>query len=360
MDEAWLREARTLVHDLFRPKAWIYWTDWVASATLGYLSFFLAFRIPVWLPQSAWRWPVQGICFAATCLLLYRATIFIHEISHLGNRRELKGFRLIWNLLTGCPLQVPSFMYEPHIHHHQRQTFGTEQDGEYLPFERLSPWALVIALGACVAIPPAVVFRFLVLSPLSWLIPPLRREVIERMSTLAIDPNFRRPAAKRDESRRIFFQEALCLGYLLLLGLLLRHLGTAEGLRMALLAYAVAVTINFINLLRSIGSHRFEQHGEPVSHTEQMLDSVNCTGPIWLTELWGPVGSRLHALHHLFPSLPYHAYPEAHRRLMKHLPPDSPYHAAEYSGLLAVVADLWRRARRPRLVPADKVDGIAA
>jgi hypothetical protein len=36
-----------------------------------------------------------------------------------------------------------------------------------------------------------------------------------------------------------------------------------------------------------------------------------------------PLGLRYHALHHLFPSLPYHALGTAHRRLIVALPPDS-------------------------------------
>lgn len=62
-----------------------------------------------------------------------------------------------------------------------------------------------------------------------------------------------------------------------------------------------------------------------MSFEEQILDSHNYPCPPWFTELWGPVGMRFRALHHLFPSLPYHAMPEAHRRLMARLPADSPY-----------------------------------
>ena len=39
-------------------------------------------------------------------------------------------------------------------------------------------------------------------------------------------------------------------------------------------------------------------------------------------ELSAPVGCKLHALHHLFPSLPYHALSTAHQRLMA--PPTRP------------------------------------
>ena len=59
------------------------------------------------------------------------------------------------------------------------------------------------------------------------------------------------------------------------------------------------------------------------------VDSVNVGSHPWISEVWGPVGTRLHALHHLFPSMPYHLLPEAHRRLKEQLPEDSLYRQAE-------------------------------
>eukprot|EP01035_Chromulina_nebulosa_P007781 gene7781-10516_t len=41
--------------------------------------------------------------------------------------------------------------------------------------------------------------------------------------------------------------------------------------------------------------------------TAQYLDSVNVPPPGLLPALWAPVGLRYHALHHLLPSVPYHA-----------------------------------------------------
>ena len=87
---------------------------------------------------------------------------------------------------------------------------------------------------------------------------------------------------------------------------------------------------------------------------DQLLDSVNYPHRPWITELWGPVGTRFHALHHLFPSLPYHAFPEAHRRLMKALPEDSPYRLTEERSLTSAVIDLVRRNRQRSGNPVGK------
>jgi fatty acid desaturase len=78
---------------------------------------------------------------------------------------------------------------------------------------------------------------------------------------------------------------------------------------------------------------------------EQTLDSLNYPRRPWITELWGPVGLRYHALHHLFPSLPYHTLPEAHRRLIERLPADSPYRSTERVALWRTLAELWHEAR---------------
>jgi len=51
-----------------------------------------------------------------------------------------------------------------------------------------------------------------------------------------------------------------------------------------------------------------------------------------------------HALHHLFPALPYHALPAAHRRVISRMPLDSPYRATVRVSLLTTLVELWRDA----------------
>ena len=76
-----------------------------------------------------------------------------------------------------------------------------------------------------------------------------------------------------------------------------------------------------------------------------MLDSLNYPRRSWLTPLWAPVGLRFHAMHHLFPGIPYHNLAAAHDRVMGMLPPGSPYHRATGYGLVASLAELWGNAR---------------
>jgi fatty acid desaturase len=64
------------------------------------------------------------------------------------------------------------------------------------------------------------------------------------------------------------------------------------------------------------------------------------------------VGLRDHALHHLLPSMPYHALGEAHRRLVAHLGTDSTYARSTYSGLIPLVVRIARSTMVRRERPA--------
>ena len=66
-------------------------------------------------------------------------------------------------------------------------------------------------------------------------------------------------------------------------------------------------------------------------------ESVNVPPPGLIAEIWAPVGLRYHALHHLMPSMPYHALPEAHRRLKAELGENSTYDGAHHKGMAQLV-----------------------
>ncbi|HWL73233.1 MAG TPA: fatty acid desaturase, partial [Burkholderiaceae bacterium] len=52
-----------------------------------------------------------------------------------------------------------------------------------------------------------------------------------------------------------------------------------------------------------------------------------------------------HALHHLFPSLPYHNLARAHRRLMAELPADNLYRQTVYPSYWSVIRQLVADSR---------------
>ena len=116
----------------------------------------------------------------------------------------------------------------------------------------------------------------------------------------------------------------------------------------AALGYAAVAGVAMLNQARTLVAHRWENEGEPLTVTAQFLDSTNVPDG-FLPWLWAPVGLRFHALHHLLPSLPYHALGTAHRRISGALGTESTYARANYPtlrGLLgALFASTLKRSR---------------
>jgi fatty acid desaturase len=110
----------------------------------------------------------------------------------------------------------------------------------------------------------------------------------------------------------------------------------------ALVLVGVTLALNWV---RNLAAHGYANRGDRMTITEQLTDSINLTGQTWLTVFLFPVGLRYHALHHLFPFLPYHSLGEAHARLMERLPADAPYRKVNRDSFFAAVAALWRGAR---------------
>ena len=329
-DKAMLRAARDLTRDLGTARAAIYWGDMLGSIALGYGALAGA----ILLHQPA----VVVLLGLVAALALYRALLFIHELSHI-HRDALRGFRLGWNLLVGIPLLTPSFMYEGvHTLHHARTRYGTREDPEYLPLALMKPWSLPLFVAVALLAPFALLFRFAVLVPLGALVPAIRRLVWARFSALSINPDFRRRPPEGELKPRVLYQEALGMVWAWILLASTQWLGW----RPLLIALAVVSVTAVLNQLRTLVAHLWENEGEPMTVTAQFLDSVNVPPPGLIAEIWAPVGLRYHALHHLMPSMPYHDLAEAHRRLARDLGDGSTYFGANHRGMIPLVTRIAR------------------
>ncbi len=331
-----LREAHNLVRDLMTPNPWIYWIDFLFHNALGWTAFVTVLSTPLF---SAW----QIVAAIVAILAFYRAAIFIHELAHL-KKGTFRLFRLIWNVTCGIPLLVPSFTYDGvHNDHHKRDVYGTSKDGEYIPFATLKPRAMIGYVLLSFLLPFFFIVRFLLLTPLSYLIPPLRKFVWERASSLTIDMTYQRAenAIRNDKHWRlqefaafVFVTTAIiCIA----LGIL-----TYKAL---ILWYAIAMFIFLINSLRTLSAHAYRNPGDhEMEFVEQYLDSINVPGNLFITGLWAPVGLRYHATHHLFMSLPYHNLGKAQRRLVAGLSDNTLYLKTVRTSMWDALGRIWGEA----------------
>ena len=329
-----LKEARTIVKDLFAPRAAVYWPDLLCSAAIGWFAFVAAIRAT---PESA----AFGWWLVLAVLSLYRAVLFIHELTHLS-KGALPGFEWAWNLIVGVPMLVPSFMYiGVHTDHHRRTLYGTPGDPEYLPLGCGPRWRILLFLAETVIVPFLFVIRFVVVAPIGLLWPAAHRLIARHASSLVINPRYERREGTPAERQRMRWMETASLllwstaGVLAWQGVIPWHSFGAW--------YLVSFGVLFVNQVRTLAAHRYRNARDEMDVVGQVLDSVTVPGA-WWTELWAPVGLRYHALHHYLPDLPYHRLGAAHRRLMRELPEDAPYRGAVSRSLPHVLSELWRDA----------------
>lgn len=341
-----LRQARSLVTGLSTPNPKIFWADFLTTILCGHFIFAALLYSNHWLSGPAYLvWPAKIFMYTVTVLLFMRAAMFTHEMVHLP-KDKFQGFRIAWNLLCGIPFLVPSFMYYPHVDHHRRKSYGTEDDGEYLNLSHQPPRAIVAYMLMTLFTPIAAFARFAVLAPLGWIFPAIRRWNFRRASTMAMDMTYERPEAGARVMRTMAMQEVLC--FLFCMWFMFRtpiRYGVWYD-PLWLQGYLVAVGLLIVNNIRTLGAHRWTGDGSQLTFEQQLLDSCDYPYRPWFTELWGPTGTRYHATHHLFPSIPYHNLGKAHRALMKGLPKDSIFRETVKVSLLSELSQLWARSSK--------------
>jgi len=332
-----IAQARALVSDLFDRRPGLYWLDFGITAALTWTLVAIYFTAP------AWSW-LQLAAMLLAAIGLFRAGTFMHEIVHF-RQGEMTAFKHAWNLLFGYPFLTPWVMYRNHIEHHSKLHFGTPRDAEYLPLAAAPPSETVKYMLQVPLLPVLGVIRFGLLGPLSRLHGPFRAWLLKKASASAINPYCEGRLSDRMKAE-LERAEWFCFGWLaLLFGLTV--FGPIEAVHW-LMAWALLGLGIGLNWLRNLAAHGYGNSGDARSQLQQLDDSINLTGQTWLTCWFFPVGLRYHALHHLFPGMPYHQLGKAHRRLIQGLPADHPYHHCNHENYFRVVASLVKGAWQNR------------
>lgn len=333
-DDGWIHEVRRVIRsggiDFFRPSPLRYWTDFLVSLVAAYVA------AGVYLTSPLGSWP-QLVAFPIAVFWLYRLGSLVHEVCHLGEH-EMPLFKAAWNVLVGVMILMPSpFFTRHHRDHHSQRYYGTPQDPEYAAnMIQGGDLASVLAYALKIMAMPILVFLRFLLVPFTFITPGVREWTLRHASALTFNRSYERRLTATDR-RAILAAEIPCFVRALAIPLLV-VLGLNSWTRIPLL-YALAVATVALNHMRFLADHHCDGDGSRTDMESHITDSCNFTTNDPLTLLFFPFSIRYHALHHLFPSLPYHNLRSAHEHLMATLPADSPYRSLERPGW-------WSVARR--------------
>jgi len=323
-DQSWIHVARNQLQqsqvDFFRVSPSRYWFDFFLSLVFAYGLGTVYLMAPLGSIQ-------QIVAFPLAVFWIYRLGSLVHEVCHLGHH-EMRGFKVTWNLVVGVFTFTPSPFFTPHHRdHHSAKMYGTKEDPEYI-VNLFQPGSLASFLFFCllVALFPLIVFLRFLLAPLTFIHPRVREWFLRRGSALTMNYRYERKVSSFDRWA-ITTVELLCC--LRAAGMLIAvAVGVSDWTRLPLL-YFLGLGVLVLNQMRLLADHHFEGDGQPCGMDHHIRDSCNFTGRDFLTWLLFPFSIRYHALHHLFPSLPYHNLKAAHGYLVANLPPDSPYHSLD-------------------------------
>jgi fatty acid desaturase len=328
----------------FKPKAWIYWSDMLMSAALGWGTFALALRAS---SRSS-----AAVYLIVSMFALYRVLAFTHELEHQANG-VAPGFRGVWHVLVGMPFCLPHFVYRNvHRIHHSKRYYGTPADPEYIPFVAQRSFKHPILMTVLALLFPIIVaLRYLVLVPVAVFSRRLRTWLDTKASAFTLVLDYSRVVTEGKErslQRVEEFSTTLCVWSIVILV-------AYNQLPALALAYWYLVFAGFMlaNALRGLAAtHRYESNGEVMPFDLHIYDSVNLERLSLLNELVCPLGLSLHATHHIFPTLPYYALRRAHRDLMEETRAEGQplrfYSSGQWSHLFPALGKIWRAIRTGR------------
>ncbi len=332
---------RTSIAHLADTRPIIYWVD---LATTSFFSWGL-FCLAIWFSDVVL---FHGLLVCLSAIGLYRAAVFTHELVHL-KEGVATGFFLFWHMVCGIPLLAPHFLYRAiHQSHHSKKNYGKVTDGEYIDFVK-SRKLIVCHFLFNLIIPLSSILRFMLIAPLSLLHPSLRGVVMEKMSFMG--PRFthsRKVPTKKAELIQWHVAEFTCcfLCWFVFALIITQKLPIAIFFQW----YAVMCIILTLNSLRSLGAaHWYASEGSDLSFDDQIRDSISITSNSLFTKILCPVGTQYHAIHHMFPFVPYHAQRKVYEHLRKNFPEEKILTETTRSSMFVVWKELWRLSGKKKI-----------
>lgn len=303
---------------MFKPNPWIYYSDFTLFVLLGNGCLFFA----------ALQQPFSALQIALACVAIisiYRASFFVHELMHIG--KKVRGFNLYYNVMHGFVHKLPSYAFVSHLQHHKLEHYGQIHDSEYDRFGGKSKLFFTIGM------PLFTAMLLPIIAVLRWVVVPLflpfigrkgRQFIYQKATILGFHTRGSLPAPTAKERRNWYIQDAWCAFYGVgMLALIYFQLWPWELLP---LWYAVFGIANAMNMYRGTIVHRYFGDFSTMNRKQMVLDCI--TLPTNKFNVWlFPLGMGYHALHHMFPQVPYHHLDALHAQLMNDLPDNHPYRA---------------------------------
>lgn len=336
------KKYREIVADYFDADPAIFWRDFL----LAY-AVFIGSVVALFMLEPLWQ---RAAAFVVAAFMAYRCASYVHEIVHLPKSR-FGAFIKGWNIMIGIPFLMPSVMYESHMDHHLPRKYATMEDPEYLPLAGSGAWPVIwFVLHHAVVTPFVLYIRMLVGLPVRLVSAKGADYLDRRFSSLVI--NWQYDRRNKTKKSLLMALEAYVL-VSAIVGTVLVNQGFLNPLDIALMVSVIMLSLVF-NAVRTLGAHRYENHDlQAVGAKEQLLDSLNYTGPAWIGAFMAPVGLRFHALHHLFPTIPYYQLEGAHNALMANLDADDAYRQTAFNSYLGQMFGLMRKSNTAVQQPAE-------
>jgi fatty acid desaturase len=323
-----------LPSDIFEVNAKIYWIDFLSCLLTGWGAFITLGIVPL-LSLQFW------VLFLISIFAFYRGLGFVHEICHQSNNKKfMRNFIFVWHFSLGIFFFFPTTAYSCHLDHHNPKYFKSDRDPQY-PIVKDNPLAIFLLLVIQPMIYPVLLaIRYLILAPMSFVHQPLRHFLESHFSSIT----YLGYVAKFNDDQKKFLLKIEISMFLTWFVLILLFSFQILPILYLSFYYFISVVIWSLNFFRALGEHRLDELSDrALTLEEQFLDSFNYSQGVFLPLLYA-TGLRYHALHHLFPAIPYHNLSNAHNYLKEYLPKDSFYHQAEAVGHWYNFRQLWKKS----------------